>query len=91
VAYRIKFTPAAETEFAAMPAKIRKQIARKIEALAEVPHPHGCKKLEGLENLYRIRSGDYRILYQVKDEVLLVLIVRVGHRRMVYRRLPKTE
>lgn len=91
MAYRIKFTPAAEVEFRELPAKIRGQVARKIETLAESPHPQGCKKLEDLEDLYRIRSGDYRILYQVKGEILLVLILRVGHRKKVDRRPPKPE
>ena len=53
--------------------------------LASQPRPPGCDKLVGPEDLYRIRVGDYRIVYQVRDEVLLVLVVKIGHRREVYR------
>ena len=56
-----------------------------MRGLAGQPRPPGCDKLVGLEDLYRIRVGDYRIVYQVRDEVLLVLVVKIGHRREVYR------
>ena len=56
-----------------------------MRGLANDPRPPGCGKLAGLENLYRIRVGDYRIVYQIRDEVLLVLVVKIGHRREVYR------
>ncbi|HOC57210.1 MAG TPA: type II toxin-antitoxin system RelE/ParE family toxin [Verrucomicrobiota bacterium] len=56
-----------------------------MRALASQPRPPGCDKLAGPENLYRIRVGDFRIVYQIRDEVLLVLVVKIGHRREVYR------
>ena len=56
-----------------------------MRGLASLPRPPGCDKLTGPEDLYRIRVGDYRIVYQVRDEVLLVLVVKIGHRREVYR------
>ena len=62
--------------------------ARLVEAmrgLANNPRPPGCDKLAGLDDLYRIRVGDYRIVYQIQDAVLLVLVVKIGHRREVYR------
>jgi mRNA interferase RelE/StbE len=65
----------------------RGRIASRIEALAENPHPQGTKKIEGEDDLYRLRVGDYRILYQVETKVLLVLIIGIGHRREVYRRI----
>jgi mRNA interferase RelE/StbE len=56
-----------------------------MRGLASDPRPPGCEKLAGMESLYRIRVGDYRIVYQIQDEVLLVLVVKIGHRREVYR------
>ena len=55
-----------------------------IDALKDNPRPFGSEKLSGVEETYRIRVGDYRILYEVHDDVLLVLVVEVGHRREVY-------
>ena len=87
MAYRIEFTPRAVRDLKALDRQIRGRIASRIDALAENPHPQGIKKIEGEAELYRLRVGDYRILYQVKAKVLLVLIVGIGHRRDVYRRI----
>jgi mRNA interferase RelE/StbE len=57
-----------------------------IDGLAEEPRPDGVVKLKGEENAYRVRVGDYRIVYEVRDNVLLVLIVKIGHRREIYRK-----
>ena len=91
MAYRIAFAPRAADEIAELPRKIQRQVLRRVEFLAEAPRPRQSRKLEGVEHLYRIRSGDFRILYQVHDDVVLVLVVRVGHRREVYRRLPAEQ
>jgi len=64
--------------------KDRKRIVRAILSLAEDPRPAGCRKLSGKDK-YRIRSGQYRIVYAVRDAILVVTIVKVGHRRDVYR------
>lgn len=56
-----------------------------IDSLGENPRPTGCTKLTGNDDLYRIRVGDHRIVYQIQDRVLLVLIVDIGHRREIYR------
>ena len=56
-----------------------------MRVLVENPRPQGCVKLTGEESLYRIRVGEYRIIYQIQDAVLLVLIISIGHRREVYR------
>jgi mRNA interferase RelE/StbE len=85
--YRIEFTPRAVRDLKALDRQVRARIANRIDALAENPHPQGIKKIVGEEELYRLRVGDYRILYQVKAKVLLVLIVAVGHRREIYRRI----
>jgi mRNA interferase RelE/StbE len=62
---------------------VQRRIVAKIETLSNNPRPDGCKKLHG--DIYRVRVGDYRIVYQVRDRELLVLVIRVGHRREVYR------
>ena len=61
-----------------------KRIMQRIRSLADEPRPPGCEKLSGRER-YRIRQGDYRIIYEIEDRRLTVLIVKVGHRRDVYR------
>ena len=58
-----------------------------MNTLADLPRPPGSKKPEGEENADRIRVGDYRVLYQVQDDVLFILVVRIGHRKDVYRNL----
>ena len=85
MAYTIEIAPRAERDIKALHLPVRRRIGHKLDQLATDPRPHGCVKLAGNLDLYRIRAGDYRILYQVKAEVLLVLIVRVGHRRDIYR------
>jgi mRNA interferase RelE/StbE len=62
------------------------RIAAKIDSLAHDPRPRGVEKLSGEENLYRVRVGNYRIIYQLQDAQLIVLVVKVGHRRDVYRK-----
>lgn len=57
-----------------------------MESLAVNPRPHGTKKLVGLDQLFRVRVGDYRIVYQIQDDKLVVLVVGIGHRKDVYRR-----
>lgn len=86
MAYRIELTPRAARDFKSLDGPIRERIARRIDSLAENPYPQGIKKIEGEDALYRLRVGDYRILYQVKRKILLVLIVGIGHRRDIYRR-----
>ena len=87
MAYRIEFTPKAQRDFKALDGSVRGRIARRIDSLAENPYPPGIRKVEGEDELYRLRVGDYRVLYQVQGKVLLVLIVGIGHRREVYRRI----
>lgn len=71
-----------------LPPKIQEQIVRKMETLADDPRPPQSKRLKGIDYLYRLRSGDYRIVYQIEDEIVTVLVVRVGNRSEVYRKLP---
>lgn len=88
VRYRTEFRPAADREFRSLSRETQIAIRPVIDALSENPRPFGVKKLKGERDLYRIKAGPgkaYRIVYQVRDEVLLVLIVKVGHRKEIYR------
>jgi mRNA interferase RelE/StbE len=86
MAYRVEVKASAVKEIAALPKRDQRRVVSAIDALADDPRPHGVRKLAGSENVYRVRVGDYRIVYQVFDDVLIVHVVRVGHRRDVYRR-----
>lgn len=83
--YAIEFRPAALRDLKTLPVDLRKRIGRKIDSLADNPRPPGVEKLSGREDSYRVRVGDYRIIYEIRDRVLLIIIVEVGHRREVYR------
>lgn len=85
MAYSIRILPAAQRQLAKLDPPMRTRIAAAIDELAANPRPPGAKKLSGKENLWRIRVGDYRILYQLSDRQMLVIIVAVGHRGDVYR------
>lgn len=83
-AYKVYFRESVEKDFAAAPKKDLIKILRRIDALSRNPRPSGCEKLTGQER-YRVRQGRYRIVYSVQDEALTVWIVKVGHRKDVYR------
>jgi mRNA interferase RelE/StbE len=83
--YSIELLKTAHKQLAKIPRKDRLKIADRIDELAEDPRPIGHKKLAASKDFYRIRAGDYRIIYQIRDDILLVLIVEIGHRREVYR------
>jgi mRNA interferase RelE/StbE len=82
--YRLLIKPTAVKELEALPAKDRRRMVPRIEGLASEPRPHGCEKLSGLEQ-YRVRQGDYRVVYGVDDDARVVIVVKIGHRRDVYR------
>ena len=82
--YSLLIKPSAIKELEALPTKDRRKIITRIEGLASEPRPHACEKLSGLDQ-YRVRQGDYRVVYSVDDDVKVVLVVKVGHRRDVYR------
>lgn len=84
--YRVEFTSSAGRDFSKLNRAMQQRITAKVNGLADHPRPRGTEKLEGRENRYRIRVGDYRVIYEIQDDVLVVLIVRIGHRRDVYRR-----
>ncbi|MBI1882758.1 MAG: type II toxin-antitoxin system RelE/ParE family toxin [Chlamydiae bacterium] len=84
--YLVTTSPRARRDLKSIPPNFMDQIDSKINLLSTVPRPHGCEKLEG-NHLFRVRLGDYRIVYHVDDKVLSVTVVHVGHRREVYRNL----
>lgn len=83
--YRVELTPAAARALRKLTAEIRRRIARRIDALATQPRAADTTKIEGDEDLFRVRVGDTRIIYTVRDDVLLVPVVRIGHRSDVYK------
>lgn len=82
--YRIEIKRSAAKELERLPPKDRLRVASRIQALAKDPRPPGAEKLSG-QDRYRLRQGDYRILYQVFDAVVVVIVVKIGNRRDVYR------
>jgi mRNA interferase RelE/StbE len=84
--YTVDFTAGAAKEIRKLDAGARKRILVSIADLAADPRPTGCKKLAGEQNAWRIRTADYRVLYEIHDDVLTVTVVRVAHRREVYKR-----
>ena len=85
MAYTIQFKPAALRQLHRIPRSIQNRILARIEMLARDPFPPGCRKLAGLQEAWRIRISDYRVIYQVHHGMLLVLVLTIGHRRDVYR------
>ena len=84
--YRVVIKPSARKEIETVgQKKDRQRVVSRIRSLADNPRPFGCEKLSGQLDRYRVREGNYRIVYLVDDEHLLVDVVKVGHRRDVYR------
>ena len=82
--YRLLIKPSAAKELEDLPLKERKRVAARIQRLASDPRPAGAEKLSG-QDKYRLRQGNYRVLYSVDDAGMTVLVVKIGHRREVYR------
>lgn len=80
----MRVAKAADRKIDLLDGSVRPRVIRAIQALRSDPRPAGCKKMAGSE-LWRIRVGDYRIVYSIEDAQLIVLVVRVGHRREIYR------
>ena len=85
MAYAIEFVPSAKRELHKLPRDLQLKLNQRIDSLSIEPRPRGSKKLKGATELWRIRVGDYRVVYEVRDKILVVLVVRVAHRREVYR------
>lgn len=83
--YRVDLTAAAARQIKKLPRPARDRVLDAIEDLAEDPRPHGARKLVGEQHAWRVRVGDYRVIYDVLDAELTVTVVRTAHRREVYR------
>ena len=85
-AYEVRLRPAARRQLERLERVVQLRLIEAMAGLAEQPRPAGVKALQGLPGLLRLRGGSYRVLYQVNDDRLLVLVLTLGHRRDVYRR-----
>ena len=83
--YSILLAPPAERQLRSLTDSVQKRIVKRLKSLRENPRPQGVKKLAGEEDLYRIRDGDCRIIYTIQDKELIVLVVKIGNRKDVYR------
>jgi mRNA interferase RelE/StbE len=84
--YQVTFSSSARRQFKKLPLSIQPAITLALEELAQDPRLPGFLKMKGADNAYRIRVGDYRIVYETYDHELLILVIRIGHRRDVYKR-----
>lgn len=82
--YVVEVKPSARKELEAVPDNVLPRVVRKMELLGEHPRPPGCKKLKGYKDQWRIRVGEWRVLYIIDDSAKLVSITRVAHRREAY-------
>lgn len=85
MAYTVEISPAAKRQIRKLDRPVQGRIIRRLEELQSDPRPPDVEKLEGGENDYRVRVGEYRIVYEIRDKTLLVLVLKVGHRREIYR------
>lgn len=85
--YTVEFLKTAERELAALPKDLQRQIARKIDALRDNPRPPGVKLLYGEERFYRLRVRDYRVIYTIEGRGLVIVVIKIGHRKDVYKNL----
>lgn len=83
--YKIEISSTAEKSLKKIAKKDLVKIIETIQVLSIKPYPEGCRKLAGEDGVYRIRQGDYRIIYEVKGKKLLILVLKIGHRKDVYR------
>ncbi|MBF0308472.1 MAG: type II toxin-antitoxin system RelE/ParE family toxin [Magnetococcales bacterium] len=83
--YAVVWDHAAKKQVLRLDQDIRRRILQKVVSLEAMPRPPGALKLEGSVDVWRIRVGDYRILYTIEDDKLIVLVVKIGHRREIYR------
>ena len=86
-AYRVEFVKSAQREFERLSSRMRSKTVEALGLLVQNPYSEllKVKKLKGAEDLYRIRLGDYRLVYEIRDELLIILVIKIAHRREVYR------
>ncbi len=85
--FQIEYKSSVKKELRKLAQSDRLAIVNKIQLLKNEPSPEGSAKLKGSVDLFRIRHGDYRVIYQIKKKVLIIIIIRIGHRREVYKNL----
>lgn len=85
MSYKVEILRGVLKQLKKIPSELQERIQIKIDDLATEPRPNGVKKLKGKENAYRIRVGDYRVIYDIFDDLLVVNVVEVGHRRNIYK------
>jgi len=85
--YNIEWKNSATKELTSIPKEYSAKIFNDITELKENPRPDGCRKLTGSDNLYRIKINQYRVVYSIDDDVLTILIIRIAHRKDVYKNL----
>lgn len=84
--FSLLISSSAEKKLKKIPKKDVLKLIEAIQSLTITPYPAGCRKLSGEENIYRIRQGQYRIIYEIKNQRLLILILKLGHRKDIYRK-----
>jgi mRNA interferase RelE/StbE len=83
--YQLEIAPSALKQLSSLPRKIQERIVAGIDVLRFEPRPHGVKKLSGVDDLYRIRVGNYRVVYTIRDDRLIVIVLRIANRKDAYR------
>jgi mRNA interferase RelE/StbE len=83
--YELTFSRPARKDLRGLPADMQDRVLEAVERLRNNPRPQGCKKLKGSDDTFRIRVGDYRVIYEVHDQQVIVLIIRVRHRKDAYK------
>jgi len=86
-AYDVRYDPKALKELTKLDKRLARRIVRAVDALTSVPRPNGARSLVGYADLWRIRVGDYRVIYAIRDGELLILVLRVAHRGRVYQNM----
>jgi len=87
VSYRVRWKKSAQKELKKLNKDIILKVLEFVKNLAEDPYPDGCRKLRGSQYTFRFRIGDYRVVYDVQSDILTIEIIRIGHRKNIYRRL----
>ena len=83
--YKVELKKTAEKSLLKLPKPVIAKVIDLLQGLADEPRPNGCKKLTGSTNTYRIRTGDYRVVYSIFDDVLIIDVVKIGHRKEIYK------
>ena len=83
--YNVELTRTAEKQLRRIAKRDRNRMVEAIRGLADSPRPHGARKLQGYDDVYRIRVGRYRVVYEVFDDRVIVIVLKVGHRKDIYK------